>query len=166
MTADVGKTHLAELALRTTTSRSVSALLSLCSKNAPTEWVELYTAEPDAARSGVNWMYSHVGSTRYAGTHGRKRSENGVPIRFGLRGGRLCMDETTAERSWSLPARTENSRIWKSGGSNRRWHANTRRCRPTNLTSAESEAGYVRDGLRFKEIAYQLGFLKALSKPD
>lgn len=173
VTADVGKTHLAELApAGHYVAIRIGFAFPVFEENClPTEWVELYTADGLMLRDPVvNWMYSNVGSTRWSALeHMDENSVLKMACQYGLVYGAVvcCMDETTAERSYGSFARSDREftdlEVRRLEQAIAREHKARRR--PTNLTSAESEAlRYVRDGLRFKEIAYQLGISESAVK--
>jgi len=137
----------------------------------PSDWVDLYTADGLMLRDPiVNWMYANVGVVRWSEIDAP--DPNAVlqmARQHGLVYGAVacCMDEGTAERSYGSFARSDRDftdqelralqQIVQSEHASRR--------RPANLTPAESEAlRHVRDGLRFKEIAYLLGISESAVK--
>lgn len=137
----------------------------------PTEWVELYTADGLMLRDPiVNWMYGNVGVIRWSALDAP--DPNAVlkmARQHGLVYGAVacCMDPATAERSYGSFARADRE---FTDQELRRLEAivksqHTARRRPASLTQAESEAlRHVRDGLRFKEIAFLLGISESAVK--
>lgn len=131
----------------------------------PTGWVDHYTSQRLVLRDpAVRWVYSHTGVTRWSDMCDPDRHKVfAQAARFGLTYGAAvaCRDDgPRGLRSFGVFARPDR----EFHNEELEWllrqveglHA--ARKPPQNLTKAELEAlRMVRDGLRHKEIAYDLG---------
>lgn len=138
----------------------------------PTQWVEHYTAHRFMLHDPIiRWVYVNTGSIRW--------SEIEIPdphnvvemaYNFGLRYGVAvcCFDDNPdGQRSFGSFARPDreftDDEIAKLEA--HIWHLHFEKAPPTNLTNAEIEVlKMVKDGLRLKQIAHDLGVTEGAVK--
>lgn len=137
----------------------------------PRDWIELYTTDGLMLRDPVtNWMYRNTGAQRWSALAANDPHHVLVMARqYGLTYGAVvcCMDPGSGERSYGSFARAD--REFSDGELVTLLDLITlmhnARKRPSSLTPAETEAlRFVRDGLRFKQIAYELGVSESAVK--
>ncbi len=131
----------------------------------PAKWVELYTREGLMLRDPVvRWVYGNTGTVRWsqlsgADPHGVFAMARAYGLNFGVVIGCVSHGKDT-QRSYGSFARSDREftprEIDELAHHLRQLHE--RLLVPARLTNAELEAlRLVRDGLRLKEIAFQLG---------
>lgn len=137
----------------------------------PPEWVEYYTSNGLMMFDPVmRWMYSNTGAVRWSEIEiDDPMGVRGESERYGLVFGvaiSCSTDLGSGQRSFGTFSRPDRDltddeiEILSAGIS--LLHTETE---PPNLTDAELEAlRFVRDGLRFKEIAYRLGISEGAVK--
>lgn len=137
----------------------------------PPEWIEFYTANGLMMFDPVmRWMYSNTGAIRW----NEIEIDDPLKVRvesekFGLKYGAAVScpaDPGSGQRSFGTFSRPDrdftNEELETLEAGIRQLHSETE---PPNLTEAELEAlRYVRDGYRFKEIAYHLGISEGAIK--
>ncbi len=131
----------------------------------PPEWVEIYTRNGLMLRDPVvRWVYENTGMIRWSQLRGQDTHRIfTMAARHGLRYGvaiSYASQEPKEERSYGSFARSDREfspgEMLTLQGLLRRLHHAA--LPPAQLTDAELEAlRLVKDGLRLKEIAYELG---------
>ena len=137
----------------------------------PQDWIDVYTSDGLMLRDPiVTWMYQNTGTIRWSDLPvGDSNEVLAMARQHGLVYGVVacCMDPATGERSYGSFARPdrefERDEIKLFDTYVQTQHR--ARKRPNNLTDAEAEAlRMVRDGRRFKEIAFTLGISESAVK--
>ncbi len=131
----------------------------------PPDWIEYYTRNGLMLRDPVvRWVYDNTGSTRWSEISASDTSRVLAKARnFGLNyGAVVCcvLENPKGQRSFGTFARSDREfsadEIALFGFHLKRLHVMS--VPPSNITKAELEAlQLVKDGMRLKEIAYQLG---------
>lgn len=131
----------------------------------PAAWVSLYTVERFMMSDPViRWVYSHTGSIRWSeiesdDTRGILAKAHDYGLCYGVAVS-VFDNNPEGQRSFGTFARSDREftqlEIDLLSGHIQRLHAE--KAPPSNLTDAELEAlRMVRDGLRVKQIAFELG---------
>jgi len=138
----------------------------------PIEWVEHYSTKRFMLHDPViRWVYENVGTIRWSeiqigDSHGVLAQAHNFGLRFGAA---VCCVEDGAEgqRSFGTFARPDREFTAPEVGVLFEAVQTLHRCKapPKNLTAAEIEAlRMVRDGLRLKQIAHELGVTEGAVK--